>query len=303
MKISFGLLFLCCCFSIYGQKAELFLPISNPLANRDIAISPDGSLLLSTAQSMKREKSVIILSQKIDGEWTEPVIAPFSGKHSDLEPAFSPDGKRLYFASNRPTSDSVDKKDFDIWYVERNGKYWSEVVWLPGAINTSANEFYPSVTNDGSIFYTATYENTKGKEDIYVSRLKDEKYQTPVSLSEGVNSTTWEFNAFVAPDESYIIFSSFGREDDMGGGDLYISMKGDDGDWQPAKQLPDVVNGSTLDYCPFVDRDGNLYFTSSKPAYKDDMSYKEIVAMHGKVENGLDNVYVISLPYVLSLME
>ncbi len=303
MKATLTFILLTSCTLLFGQKADLFLPISNPLANRDIAISPDGSLLLSTAQSMKREKSVIILSQKIDGAWTEPVIAPFSGEHSDLEPAFSPDGKRLYFASNRPTSGSEEKKDFDLWYVERNGNSWSEAVHLPAVINTAANEFYPSVTNDGSIFYTATYENTKGKEDIYVSRLKDGEYQAPVSLSASVNSATWEFNAFVAPDESFIIFSSFGREDDMGGGDLYISMKSDDGDWQPSKQLPDVVNGSTLDYCPFVDHEGNLYFTSSKPAYKDNMTYKEIVATHGKLENGLDNVYIISLPFVLSLME
>lgn len=303
MKTLLTTLFVCICITLLGQSAELFLPISNPLANRDIAISPDGQLLLSTAQSIKREKSVIILAKKNGDQWTEPIIAPFSGEHSDLEPAFSPDGKRLYFASNRPTVDNKEKKDYDLWYVEKQGENWSEAVRLPDIINTSANEFYPSITNDGSIYFTATYEDTKGKEDIYVSRYKDGKYEKPESLSEGVNSATWEFNAFVAPDESYILFSSFGREDDMGGGDLYISTKSEDGNWMPAEQLPSTVNGPTLDYCPFVDANGNLYFTSSRPEYKEAMTYKEIVETHNKLENGLDNVYVISLEEVLGLME
>ena len=58
-------------------------------------------------------------------DWTSPVVAPFSGKFGDLEPAFSPDGMKLYFSSNRPI-DGSEPKDYDIWVVEKTNGRWSD---------------------------------------------------------------------------------------------------------------------------------------------------------------------------------
>ena len=46
--------------------------------------------------------SFICVSRMRDGRWQEPEIAAFSGEHNDLGPALSPDGARLFFASDRP---------------------------------------------------------------------------------------------------------------------------------------------------------------------------------------------------------
>ncbi|WP_321538323.1 hypothetical protein [Flavobacterium piscinae] len=46
-------------------------------------------------------------------------MVSFTGKYKDLEPFLSTDGLKLYFASNRPLTESGEPKDFDIWYVER----------------------------------------------------------------------------------------------------------------------------------------------------------------------------------------
>jgi len=282
-----------------AQNPSLFQPVSNALPNRDLTISPDGAMMLTTIQSYKREVSAIILYEKKNEKWGKPEIAPFSGTYSDLEPAFSPDGNKLFFASNRPTPEKPEKTDYDIWYVEKTDNGWSEPIHLPETINTDTNEFYPSVANDGSLYFTATYENSKGKEDIYVSKWQDGSYQKAESLSEGVNSATWEFNAYVAPDESYIIFSSFGRDDDLGGGDLYISHRNENGNWSPAKHFGEAINSQKLDYCPFVDYAGNLYFTSSKANFKD-ISIDELMKLPNQVENGLDNVYIIDFKKALS---
>lgn len=289
--------------SSFGQNnaagdtvAVLFEPglISTKYPNRDIAISADGSEIYYTLQSYKREVSVIMQLTKSNGKWSKPQVAAFSGQHGDLEPAFSPDGKRLYFVSNR-SADGGTKKDYDIWYVDKKDGKWGEAQNIGLPVNTEMNEFYPSVTNKGDLYFTAEYKDNKGKEDIYVSRLVDGKYTKPESISEAVNSETYEFNAFVAPDESYILFTSYGRPDDMGGGDLYISIKDDQDKWSPARRLSNTVNSTALDYCPFVSPDGKyFYFTSNRNNIKQADDYQTIINMMESIENGFDNVYRIS---------
>ncbi|GAA0890738.1 hypothetical protein GCM10009122_04170 [Fulvivirga kasyanovii] len=300
------LLTLLCSTALFSQNAsdttaQLFEPglISSKYPNRDIAISADGNEVFYTLQSYKREISVIMRLTKVKGKWSKPQVASFSGQYSDLEPAFSPDGKRLYFVSNRSV-DGDTKKDYDIWYVERNKDTWGAPKNIGSPINTDMNEFYPSVTSNGDLYFTAEYEGNKGKEDIYVSRWVNGKYTLPKSISEAVNSATYEFNAFVAPDESYILFTSYGRSDDMGGGDLYISKKGEQGEWLPAQRLSNAVNSTALDYCPFVSAGGKyLYFTSNRSSIKPAENYQAIIDMMESVENGFDNVYRISWDSIL----
>jgi WD40-like Beta Propeller Repeat len=85
-----------------------------------------------------------------------------------------------------------------------------------------------------------------------------------VALDTGVNSALYEFNAFVSPDEQFILFTAFGRKDDKGRGDIYVSTKNEKGNWLPAKNL-EVINSEKLDYCPIVSFDNKtLFFTSER---------------------------------------
>ena len=69
----------------------------------------------------------IVVSTLENGAWTTPEIASFSGRFNDIDPAISPDGRRLFFASNRPTDGgTAPKKDFDLWVVEKTASGWSE---------------------------------------------------------------------------------------------------------------------------------------------------------------------------------
>jgi len=98
-------------------------------------------------------------------------VAPFSGNYYDLEATFAPDGKTLYFVSNRPLLKDSTLKDFDIWKTEKINGIWQAPKNLGNIINTEADEFYPSVTKNGTIYFTAQYKHSKGKEDIWMSRL------------------------------------------------------------------------------------------------------------------------------------
>ena len=170
-------------------------------------------------------------------------------------------------------------------------------------VNSEQDEFYPSVTKSGNLYFTTQIETGKGKEDIVVCELKNGHYLPPVSLSESINSKGYEFNAFVDPDEQYILFSSFGRNDDMGHGDLYLSVKKDNA-WQPAVNLANL-NSNALDYCPFVTWDKKyLFFTSSRASYKSPFSKRQSIEDLKKglsdPGNGFDDIYWVRFDNVLN---
>jgi Tol biopolymer transport system component len=237
--------------------------ISTGINERDFALSPDGSEIFYTISTPKSSFQTIVFSKRsAKGEWSAPEIASFAGEYSDLEPAFSADGNTVYFSSNRPIT-GTDPKDFDMWKVTRGSNGWSKAENLGAVVNTEADEFYPSVAKNGSLYFTAAYPGGPGREDIYVSSLKDKQYQKPVPLDTMVNSKFYEFNAFVDPDEKYILFTSYGRKDDSGGGDLYMAVKDGSGKWKPAQNLKDL-NSKQLDYCPFVSPDGKVLFVTSE---------------------------------------
>jgi hypothetical protein len=170
-------------------------------------------------------------------------------------------------------------------------------------INTAANEFYPSLASNGNLYFTAEYEKGVGNEDIFVSRWTNGAFAESIALDTAVNSAKWEFNAFVTPDEQFILFTSYGRKDDMGGGDLYMSRKSADGTWQPARHLT-LLNSTTIDYCPFVSFDKKvLFFTSGRhdipKSFEKPQSYKALINLLHQPLNGSENIYWISFQQVL----
>ena len=98
------------CFA--QNKPESFIPeITTQFPNvRDIAISPNGDEVLFTAQSVMGNLSAIISIKKVNGIWSKPEVASFSGMHFDLEPFYSRDGLKLYFVSRRPLDQSQSKQ-------------------------------------------------------------------------------------------------------------------------------------------------------------------------------------------------
>jgi hypothetical protein len=288
-------------FTTPPSTVSLFneLDINTGLRERDFALSPDGTEIFYTLQSPQGDfQTILYLKKDSKGKWSKPEIAPFAGKYSDLEPAFTPDGKKLFFASNRPLTGQTTK-DFDIWCVEKKGNKWGDPINLGEPVNTSTDEFYPSITLRGNLYFTAAYKNAVGKEDIYLAVFENGKYNTPVPLDSAVNSTTYEFNAFVSPDEQFIIFTSYGRTDDKGRGDLYLSTKDLDGRWQPAKNLT-LLNSEKMDYCPFVSFDKKkLFFTSERHALKGSYpdkpaTFDDLVASYSGSLNGGGNIYWVS---------
>lgn len=282
--------------------------ISTSMNERDFALSPDGKEIFYTVSSPKSIfQTIVYIRQMSPGQWTAPEVASFAGVYSDIEPVFSADGATLFFASNRPTSgDQI--KDFDIWKVQRTTQGWSTPENLGSVVNTEADEFYPSVARNGNLYFTAAYKGGPGREDIYKAAWQNNAYQKPVALDTAVNSKFYEFNAFVDPNEQYILFTSYGRKDDSGGGDLYLAMRDANGQWKPARNLASL-NSKQLDYCPFVSPDGKiLFFTSERhqlpasfPTSK--ATRQAVKELYEDPLNGVGNIYWLSFESLTTLLK
>jgi len=288
-----------------GEAPVLFAPgiVSTGLNERDFAITPDGDEIYFSI--MFGERWAIARMVREAGVWRGPEIAPFSGEYKDIEPFVSYDGKRLYFSSNRPLAAGEESKDFDIWYMDRTGGGWGEPVNIGAPVNGGGDEFYPSLGEDGTLYFTADYEDGAGRDDIYRARWASGVYGKPELLGPGVNSETYEFNAFVAPDQSYIIFTSFGRDDDMGRGDLYISFADSSGEFSPAVNLGAEVNSPLMDYCPCVSRDGSLFFFTSRrigtEALAGKISYADVARLSAGPGNGNADIYWMPADFISRL--
>ena len=271
---------------------------------RDVAISPTRNEIYFTAQSVQGELSAIFRTNLIDNSWTTPEIASFSGKYMDLEPAFSPNGLKLYFVSNRTldASNPNSTKDYDIWYVERKVMFaaWSEPVNIGAPINSKDNEFYPSVSKFNTMYFTSDRQGSKGKDDIFVSKYNGGKYDIPQPVTDSVNTPGYEFNAFISPDETFMVYTCYNRPGGLGSGDLCISFNKGDGFWTAPFFLGKEVNSPQMDYCPFVDIEkGVLFFTSKrsapiKPPVKP-LTTQQFMQEITRYDNGLSRLYMVDI--------
>lgn len=216
-------------------------------------------------------KSEIRYAKMEGGLWTKPKVILSHPKYGYNDPFLSNDEKRLFYISKRALDGKGKLKDVDIWYSNRTKDGWSEPINAGTKINTSGNEYYISFTKDGTLYFGSNGHNPNRKNnddyDIYYAKFVDGKFQQPVSLGNAINTTSYEADVFVAPDESYVIFCST-RDAGYGRGDLYISFKRPNGTWTDAVNMGDTINTKNYEYCPFVSKDGKyLFYTSNQDIY------------------------------------
>lgn len=267
---------------------------------RDFCISKDGDEAFFTIQSPGQEISQLAFIRKKNNEWSEPELLSFCDSYMYLEPFLSSDNNRLFFVSDRPLTDvNRDKKDFDIWYTDRNSKddEWSKPKNIGKPINSNLNEFYPSVSENNNLYFTKESPNGYGKDDIYFCKWENDKYSNPVILDQNINSIGYEFNAFISKKEDFIIYSKYNEKDGQGSGDLYISKKDANGKWKTAINLGIPINTKYMEYCPFYDEKNQLlYFTSKRNNIKSRKfnNISDFKIYIDESENGLSKIYMTS---------
>lgn len=246
------------------REATLFAPglVSTGSSERDGSMSAEGDCFAYTLQS--GASALIVLMERREDRWQQPEIAPFSGEFTDLEPAFDPRGEQLWFASRRPLAGEQEAGDANLWrvsYARVDGRLvWAEPEELSG-INGEGDEYYPSVSLEGELVFTAQRTGGQGGEDLWLA-YPEEDPSDIYNAGPGVNTPGPEFNACLRPDGGALVFSSV-RVGDQGGGDLYLSERQDDGSFGPARPLTEL-NSASLDFCPNYSSDGEWFWFSSR---------------------------------------
>jgi hypothetical protein len=242
---------------------------------------------------------VMYLSRFKDGKWSRPEVLPFSGEYRDSDPVISLDGKTLYFVSDRPAA-GLEANRFHAWAVSRTARGWTNLHALSGPVNEKGNTEFVSFAANGNLYFTSDRSSTSF--DVYRSRLIDGKYQAAENLGTAINDGRYTIEAFVAPDESYILLGSFAL-DSLGNADLYISYN-KSGNWSKPVNLGPTINTRARDYSPRISPDGKFMLFSSEKGFPTDkrdraVTYEEFAQKTRGTLNGLGNIYRIRLEDVL----
>jgi len=262
-----------------------------------VALAPDGKSAYFCRASGDFSYWTILETRRSGGKWQTPTLAPFSGRWSDADPHFSPDGSKLFFISNRPASGDTARASCDLWMVTRGGSGWGEPRALT-EVNAEGTEWSPSVAANGNLYFGATRDGGKGRDDLWMSRLVDGTYTAPVNLGDSINTKFGEIEPWIAPDESYLVFSAGGRAEGKGGLDLYVSVRRD-GVWSSARLLGHDINSAGWDFNPSVSPDGRTFFFTSTRASFDPppkpLTYDQLTRRLESPGNGLGDIYAIPI--------
>jgi hypothetical protein len=295
-----------------GAEPELFAPgfVSTGLYERDVALTPDGAEFYFGLISGR--VVTIAMVRMVNGVWSKQEIAPFCSDPGtyNLEPHITPDGRKFLFLSTRPKGGQPPQSGWtyqDIWAMDRIENGWSEPYNLGPPVDTDAPEYYPSVTRDGSLYFTREVNTTEGRRSFILrSRLSEGSYDEPYVLPIQVNPGEQQFNAFIDPDERYIIFGAAGLPSNIGRTDYYVAFHNDDDTWVGPINMGKLINtpGNNVT-SPYVSRDGRYFFFASsrtaqeQPGQK--LDYEAIQRLSTMPQNGNADIYWMDASFIETL--
>ena len=128
-------------------------------------------------------------------------------------PSLSRDGKRLYFASDKPDG----MGGLDIYYSNWKSGYWEDPVNLGPTVNTEGNETYPFINETGELFFASDGLPGLGGKDIFVTKQKGNEWFKPVRLTPPLNTEYDDFGIVTnaTMNDGYISSDRGGRSVDI----------------------------------------------------------------------------------------
>jgi hypothetical protein len=258
-----------------STPAILTTAFSSPL--NDYNLSYDGaerSLVFARSEA-DFEKAHIFYSEKRGRDWARPAPISFTDeRYSDTDPWLTPDGKTLYFISNRPTPAEPAKKDLDIWRSQKVGRGWSAPEHLGEAVNSAGPELGVEFHN-GILYFASARKGGQGGLDIYTSRLGPKGFEQPQPIAGPFNTKESDSDFTLSRDGS---MAAFWR----GAGVIHVAKRSGKG-WSTPVALPASINIGAFNFTPSFSRDGKrLWFAST-------------ARREGQAE-GMADIYVAKLP-------
>lgn len=209
------------------------------------------------------DKPHIFITKLENKRWSNPELVVTYPSLPIYDFTVSPHVNRLVFSSSHQV-DKLGKEQtgHNIFFVDRTEKGWGPVSEFSGIdINTQYHDSYPCLAANGNLYFFSNRPGGRGKTDIYFAEFKNGNYSSPVNMGAEINSAFDDWDPYIAPDESYIIFCSK-RQDSLGEDDLYISFKTGDAEWSIPANMGNRINTRASENRPYVTPDGKyLFFT------------------------------------------
>ncbi|GAB2959757.1 PD40 domain-containing protein [Hymenobacter coalescens] len=246
--------------------AELLGPGSLSTAANEYnpSLTPDGRTLVFARSQPDFKDAHIFITRLERGHWQVAQPLPFTdARYADSDPSFTPDGRTLYFASDRPApSRDSTRRDLDLWQVSWDGRHWGKPEHLGPAINGKGMELGPSLS-EGFLYFSSARRSGQGGLDGYRARQQPGGFAAPDNVGPTLNTAASESDLEMTADGRWVLFWS-DRPGGAGGGDLYAAPRTAAG-WGPAVRLPGEVNSPAFDFTPTLSADGQwLYFASTR---------------------------------------
>ncbi|TND07588.1 MAG: OmpA/MotB domain-containing protein [Bacteroidetes bacterium] len=227
---------------------------------------------VQTGNILDNQEDFFVSTRKADGSWTPSMSigSPINTPRNEGAPSLSPDGRFLFFTACADYNDYGEgRRGFgscDLFYSERKGKNWSNPVNLGRKINSEYWESQPSFSSDGrTLYFVSNRKGGEGDGDIWMCALTDQgEWGEVVNLGPVINTPNREEAVFIHPDNMTLYFASKGHPG-MGGLDLFVSHRKEDGSWGVPQNLGFPINTFKDESGMIVNGKGNMaYFSSDR---------------------------------------
>lgn len=209
----------------------------------------------------------LYVSHVVNGEWSKAKLLPFpiNTEKAEFDPFVTLDGKKLFFASNKDSSDEY--WDCDVYVTEWNGKKWSEPrIYDPLFVTPDKPDWGVTITeNFKTLIFSSGREPAKPHSvQIFQSVRLGDRWSPPQALPEPVNSGGWEATPFLTPDGKILYLNSGRGEKDKKDVDIW-RFDFVDGRWTNPRLMTGPFLSDKHDYDPCLSPDGKkFYFTSNR---------------------------------------
>ncbi|MCX7743953.1 MAG: OmpA family protein [Flavobacteriales bacterium] len=234
----------------------------------DIQDDEDYKLAKNLLQEIKDYEAIFSRSVPFDPKVMPNVCTP----QDEYLASISPDNRSFYFIRKTKTDGKSMDKTYDsgVNYVEiftkstlTNGQFDAGEP-MPRPFNHKYNNGAATITADNKQMYFVICQNNQVEFcDIWKTEFKDNQWQPFVNAGSHINSDAWDSQPTISYDGKTLIFAS-NRPGGIGGVDLYISTKQDNGEWSPAVNLGPTINTPDNELTPFLHSDSQTLYFSSK---------------------------------------
>jgi len=282
----------------------LFQPMSADSSTTiNAAFTPDGQTVFFSKAAPGWSGLTIFESHREGSGWSEPTVAPFSGRYRDTDPAVTPDGTSVIFASERPP---LGKPPFTyaLYQAFIRGPKAGTVTPLPGAVNDGETRLYPTIASDQTLYFTGIVGTTSR---IFRSQWGGEAYRAPEPVAlPGDAATVNDLDASIDGDQRFLVFAS-NRPDSLGRTNLYVAFRVNQR-WCAPVHLPEPINSTSAEIATGLSRDGRtLFFTSSRSDIVQPtatpLDASAFRAQMAHYSNGLPRIYRVDIGSWLDAMK